>query len=90
MENLSGLIMVLLVFGVWYFLVIRPQDQERKAHEDLLASLAKDDAVVTTSGLHGRIAAVRDDTVVLEVSKGVQLTLDKKAVARRVTSVASS
>lgn len=68
---------------VFYFLVIKPQSDERNAHKALLASLAKDDAVVTSGGFHGKVVSVEEQTVVLEVSDRSKITIDKNAVARR-------
>lgn len=83
MDQLGQFVPMLLVLVVVWFLLIRPQNQERDAHAKLLASLEKDDQIVTASGIHGKIVAVRDDTVILEVGKNAQLTVDKTAVARR-------
>lgn len=80
---LSSLPMVLIMVGIFYFLLIRPQQQEAKKHQELLASLKKGDQVVTASGLHGSVAEVRDDTVLIEVSSKVKLMFDKTAVKRK-------
>lgn len=77
------LVFLLLFGGVMWFLLIKPQMDEKRAHDELVASLAKDDEVVTSSGLHGRVTEVRGDTVILEVAEKTRLTLDKTAVARR-------
>jgi preprotein translocase subunit YajC len=72
------------MIAIFYFLLIRPQQAERKAHENLLASLKKGDPVVTASGLHGKVHEVKGDTVVLEVADKVRLTVDRVAVKRKV------
>ena len=84
MEVFSSLIPMLLVFGVFWFVLIRPQVKEKEAHEALLAGLAKDDQVVTWGGLHGRVVSVADRTVVLEIARGTQITLEKQSVLRKV------
>ncbi len=81
--NPIDLLPILLIFGVMYFLIIRPQIKERQEHDKLLESLAKDDAVVTSSGVHGTVVSVEDATVVLEVAEKTRITIDKKSVARR-------
>lgn len=81
--NPLDLVFLLAFGGVIWFLVIKPQMDEKRAHDELVASLAKDDQVVTSSGLHGRVTEVRGDTVVLEVAEKTRVTLDKTAVARR-------
>ena len=80
--NASDIFFMVLLFGVVYFLILRPQSQEKAAHEDLLKKLAKDDHVVTSSGLHGKVVEVSDEWVVLEAGKA-RITFDKQAVARR-------
>lgn len=72
-----------LIAGVIYFLIIKPQTDERNAHEALIASLAKDDKVVTTGGIHGRVIAVDTATITLEIGDKARIKLDKNMVARR-------
>ena len=81
--NPIDLLPLVLIFGVMYFLIIRPQVQERQAHEKLLESLTRDDAVVTASGVHGKVVSVSDTTVVLEIAEKTKITIDKKSIARR-------
>jgi preprotein translocase subunit YajC len=76
---------MMVIFGVFWFVLIRPQVKEKEAHEALLAGLAKDDLVVTWGGLHGRIASVADRTVVIEVAKGTQITVEKASVLRKAS-----
>jgi preprotein translocase subunit YajC len=75
---------LILMLGVIYFMLWRPQIKEQEAHRALLESLAKDDRVVTMSGIHGRVIKVSDETVSLDVAKGTQIIIDKASVQRRV------
>ncbi len=81
--NPFDLIPFVAIALVFYFLVIKPQSDERNTHEALLASLAKDDNVVTTGGIHAKVVVVGDVTVVLEISDRTKITVDKSVVARR-------
>ena len=81
---------LLLIFGVMYFFVLRPQLKERQDHDKLVASLAKDDEVVTASGFHGRILAVEGDTVVLEIGERTRVVIDKSTVARRKSAATAT
>lgn len=72
------------IMGIIYFLMIRPAQQERQAHETLIAGLSVDDWVVTQGGLWGRVTKVDATTLVLEVSDKSRVTFDKAAVARKV------
>ncbi|MCB9676790.1 MAG: preprotein translocase subunit YajC [Alphaproteobacteria bacterium] len=84
MGEFAQFIPILLIFGLMYFLIILPQNRERAAHEALLASLTKDDRVVTQGGLFGKIVSVAAETVVLEIAEKTRVTLEKKFVARRI------
>lgn len=84
MGGFEQFIPIIAIFALMYFLLIRPQNQERAAHEALVASLAKDDWVVTQSGIYGQIISVADETVVLEIADKTRITLEKKFVARRL------
>ena len=86
--NLVDLLPIALVFGVMYFLIIRPQVREKQDHDKLVSSLARGDRVVTASGVHGVIANVAEDTVLLEVSEKTRIVVDKTTIARRVVPVA--
>ncbi len=84
MGGFEQILPLFLVFGLMYFLLIRPQNQERAAHEALLASLTKDDSVVTQGGVFGRIVSVSAETVVIEIADKTRVTLEKTAVVRRI------
>jgi preprotein translocase subunit YajC len=70
------------IIGVFYFFMIRPQQKKQKEQKELLTNLKKGDQVVTIGGIHARIYTVEENTVTLELDKGVKLTVDKSAVSR--------
>lgn len=74
------------LFLVFYFLIIRPQQQKQKQHTDLLANLKKNDEVVTSGGLYGRVMALSDDVVTLEIAPNVRVRVSRPQIA----SVASA
>jgi len=72
----------LLFIGViFYFLLIRPQQKQRREQQKLIESLKTGDKVVTTAGIHGLIANVKEKTVLLKVADNVKIEVDKAAVA---------
>jgi preprotein translocase subunit YajC len=73
------------IIGVFYFFMIRPQQKKQKELKNLLTALKKGDLVVTIGGIHARIYSVEETTFVLELDKGVKLTVDKSAVARTIS-----
>ena len=79
---LGGLPFIMMMIAVFYFVLIRPQQKERKAHEAFVASLQKGQRVVTRSGVHGRVDTVEEATIVLEIADKVRVTVDKVSVAR--------
>lgn len=73
------------LFAIMYFLLIRPQQKQAKEHQRLMADLKKGDDVVTQSGILGRIYAVMDKFVVLEIANGVRIRVLKSAVQGKVS-----
>ena len=72
----------LIFIGViFYFLLIRPQQKQRKEQQKLIESLKTDDKVITSSGIHGLISNVKERTVLLKVADNVKIEIDKAAVA---------
>lgn len=74
------------MFGLFYFMLIRPQQKARRQQEAMLKALKKHDAVVTVGGLHGTILNVKDTTVVIRVDDDAKVEIDRSAVARVLTS----
>ena len=77
----NPLIMMGLMVVMFYFLLIRPQQRQRKELAARIASLQSGDKVVTTSGIHGIIHNVKDHTVVIKVAEGTMIEFDKAAVS---------
>lgn len=76
----------LIFIGViFYFLLIRPQQKQRKEQQKLIQALKTGDKVITASGIHGMISNVKDRTVLLKVADNVKIEIDKAAVATVVT-----
>ncbi len=70
----------ILMFAVFYFLLIRPQQKKAKVRNNMLSQLKKGDKVVTIGGLHGTIQEITDDTVVLRVNDATKLTFDRSSI----------
>jgi preprotein translocase subunit YajC len=76
------ILMIVLLFGVMYFMMIRPQQKRRREAEQMQASIGPGDEVVTIGGLYGTVTGVDDETVMLEVAPGVQTRYARPAIAR--------
>lgn len=72
---------LILLFAVFYFLLIRPQQKKAKTHKQFMENLKKGDRVVTSGGLYGTITGVTDDAVTIEVAEKVRVKILKGAVA---------
>lgn len=79
-QGYEGIIMLVAMFAIFYFLLIRPQQKRAKQHKELVGGLKAGDQVVTAGGLHGKIASVEDTTVVVEVATGVKMKMNRSAI----------
>ncbi|MEK3731384.1 MULTISPECIES: preprotein translocase subunit YajC [Paenibacillus] len=85
--SILGMILpFVLMFVVFYFLLIRPQQKKQKARTAMLSALKKGDKVVTIGGLHGTIVEITDDIVVLKVNDVTKLTFDRNSISHSVGS----
>ncbi|HWZ22441.1 MAG TPA: preprotein translocase subunit YajC [Cytophagaceae bacterium] len=73
-------------FAVMYFFMIRPQQKKAKEAKLFKEGMKKGDNIVTIGGLHGKIASIEnDDTIIIEVDKGIKLTFEKSSVSAEAT-----
>ena len=80
MEQFAGLLTLILMFVLLYFLMIRPQQKRQKAMREMHNNLKKGDKVITIGGFHGIIDSIDENTVVLRAGDGSKLTYDRIAV----------
>lgn len=83
-QGISSLIFLVLLVGIFYFMLIRPQKRRVKQHQQLVESLDAGDDIVTIGGLYGTISTIGDDDLEVEVAPGVRMRFVKSAVARVV------
>jgi preprotein translocase subunit YajC len=79
-SNLSSFLPIIVMFAAVYFLMIRPQMKRQKEVRAMLAALAKNDEVVTTGGILGRVTKVTDAYVTIEIAPNTEITVQKSAV----------
>jgi preprotein translocase subunit YajC len=82
MTSLQGMLPLVLMFVVLYFVMIRPQMKRQKEHKAMIDALAKGDEIATVGGLLGKVTQLTDATVTLEISAGVQVQLQRQAVVQ--------
>ena len=79
--NWTIIIFLVLIFGVFYFLMIRPQRKKQKEHQQLTSELRRGDRVITAGGIYGEIETVSDESVVIKVESGTTMRVAKNSVA---------
>lgn len=78
---LMGFLPMILIFAVFYFLLIRPQQKKAKDHKAMIDNIKKGDAIITQGGLHGKVIAVSDTVLTVEIAPKVQVQLSRSSVA---------
>lgn len=78
--GMSMIIMMVVLFGLMYFMMIRPQMKRQKEHRALVAALAKGDEVVTNGGIAGRVEEVGETFITVEIAANVKIKVQKGAV----------
>jgi preprotein translocase subunit YajC len=81
-NSLLGMLPLVLMFVVLYFVMIRPQMKRQKEHKAMVEAIAKGDEVVTAGGVIGKISKLGDNFVHIEVANGVELQLQRSAITQ--------
>ncbi|MBA2672407.1 preprotein translocase subunit YajC [Ramlibacter sp.] len=82
MSSVTSLLPLVLMFVVLYFVMIRPQMKRQKEHRTMIEALAKGDEIATTGGMLGRVTKLGDNFLNLEVAQGVEVQVQRAAVAQ--------
>ncbi|MBF0569409.1 MAG: preprotein translocase subunit YajC [Candidatus Omnitrophica bacterium] len=83
MPQQSSIPMLLMwgaLIAIWYFILIRPEQQKRKEHQATLADLKKNDEVIAAGGIHGVVVNVKDKTVVLRLDENCRVEFEKDSI----------
>jgi len=76
---------LVLVFVIFYFLLIRPQQKKAKDHQEMLKKLKKNDEVMTSGGIYGKVIALTDSVVTLEVATNIRIRVNRLQISEVVT-----
>ncbi|MBU0965423.1 MAG: preprotein translocase subunit YajC [Proteobacteria bacterium] len=87
---LTGFLPMILIFIVFYFLLIRPQQKKAKALQEFLSNLKKGDEVVTGGGLHGKITGITDSVVTLEIADNVRVKVARQYILSSASGASCS
>ncbi len=82
----SSILMLVMIIVIFYFFMIRPQQKRQKEEKKFRESLQKGQRVITIGGLHGKVAEVKETTVLLEVANDVKIEVEKTSIALSVLS----
>lgn len=77
----AGFIPLIIIFAIFYFLLIRPQQKHLKAQKEMLNSLKVGDSVVTSGGLHGKITGLTEKVVTLEIAREIRVKVEKGSIS---------
>ena len=80
----------ILIFAIMYFLVIRPQQKKSREHREMLARLKRNDEVVTSGGIYGKVVVLADEVVTLEVAPNVRIRVRRPHISAVVTGEKTS
>jgi len=84
MTQFAQFLPLIILFGIFYFLIIRPQQKQQKEHQEMLEALKKGDKILTTGGLYGEIAKVEEDFVKIKLNDTTIVKLDKAFITKKV------
>jgi len=79
--DMSFIVVMVAIFAIFYFLLIRPQQKKQKETKEMLSNIAHGDMVITAGGLHGKITAVAEHIVTLEVADKVKIKVSRGHIA---------
>jgi preprotein translocase subunit YajC len=79
--QLLSFLPLILIFVVFYFLLIRPQQKKAKQHQEMLGKLKKNDEVMTSGGIYGKVVTLADNVVTLEVAPNVRIRVNRPQIA---------
>lgn len=80
--QMVSLLYIIALFGILYFLMIRPQQQRQKKHQEMIRNINVDDSVITVGGILGTVVKVKDNTVVLRVADNVRVEFLKSSISQ--------
>ena len=82
MEYLYAILPWIVIFGIFWFFLIRPQQKQKKEHQNMLDNLAVGDKIVTIGGIKGKVIKLKEDNVRVRVSSNVDIDFVKSAISR--------
>ncbi len=82
LEGFAGLIPLIVFFVIFYFLLIRPQQKQQKARQEMLSNLKKGDEIVSIGGMYGTIKDIKDDELIVKIADNLSIRMARYGVER--------
>jgi preprotein translocase subunit YajC len=82
-QSIQQFLPLIIIFAIFYFILIRPQQQRQKKHKDMLDSLKVGDKVITIGGIYGIIREIKGDVFTLEISKDIKINTTRSAIGSK-------
>ncbi|HVN72953.1 MAG TPA: preprotein translocase subunit YajC [Desulfomonilia bacterium] len=89
MSFLMSVAPLVLIFIVFYFLLIMPQQKKAKEHKQMLESIEKGDDVITSGGIHGKVVGITDNVLTLDVGEKIKIKVSREFIAHKKTAEAT-
>lgn len=83
--GLAGFLPIIILFAIFYFLLIRPQQKKAKEHREMISNLKKGNRIITSGGIYGTITSIDDTTIGLEIAEKVKIKISRGNVAARIS-----
>jgi preprotein translocase subunit YajC len=84
-SGFSGLFMMVIIFGIFYFILIRPQQKKMKEHKKMVEELKKGDKIVTSGGIYGMVENAGANTLTVKIAEGTKVKIARSSVTTVLT-----
>jgi preprotein translocase subunit YajC len=81
MGLLMGFFPLVVMFAIFYFIIIKPQQKKQKEHKNMLANLKEGDNVITTSGIYGLVVKIKEDVFTLQIAEQTKIKISRESIA---------
>jgi len=88
--GIAGFLPIIILFAIFYFLLIRPQQKKAKEHKEMIANLKKGSRIITSGGIYGTIQSIDDTTIGLEIAEKVKIKISRGNVAALIADIDSA
>ncbi len=84
LSGLSAFLPFIIILGIFYLLIVMPQHKKDQEHKKMLESLKRGDKVITNGGIYGKVTDIKENKLIIEIAKGVEIEILKGAVGNKI------